>query len=107
MSNNANVLVSVQSHMRIRGKAAATFGNFSSLDAGWQILLYLFANPPTDRGKALSNLRIHLGLSEITLARCLRYAESEGLVLTTPIGGTDICLSDQARAKLDEVFADA
>jgi DNA-binding MarR family transcriptional regulator len=101
------MLATVQSHMRIRGKAVATFGNFSSLDAGWQILLYLFSNPPTDRDKALSDLRIHLGLPETTLARCLRNAESEGLVLTTPIGGTDICLSDQARAKLEEVFADA
>jgi DNA-binding MarR family transcriptional regulator len=102
----ANILASVQSHMRIRGKAKDTLGNFATLDAGWQLLLYLFTNPPIDRDEALSNLQIHLGFSETTLKRCLRYAESEGYVLTTPNGGTDISLSDQARAKLEQVFAD-
>jgi DNA-binding MarR family transcriptional regulator len=101
------MLASVQSHMRVRRKATDIFGNFATLDAGWQLLLYLFSNPPIDRDKALSNLRIHLDLPIATLTRCLRCAESEGFILTAPNGGTDISLSDQARAKLEQVFAES
>jgi hypothetical protein len=102
-----SMLASVQSHARIRGKAAQSFGDFATLDAGWQILLHLFSNPLAERDKLLSDLRARFGFPEATLNRCMRYAESEGFVLTTPLGGTNINLIDQARAKLEEVFAAA
>jgi DNA-binding MarR family transcriptional regulator len=93
--------------MRIRGRAIEYFGNFATIDAGWQILLLLFTNPLIEEDELLSDLRICLRLSEATLKRCLRYAEYEGFITKTPIGGTHISLTDKARTRVEEVFTDA
>ncbi len=110
MSIDPQMLASVQSHMRIRQNLAQQFGDAVSLDAGCQILLFLFSRQLERSSVSFQKLREITDVPETTCARLLSYFEQgELVVLSAPAtdsgAETEVQLSGKARALMERSFS--
>lgn len=105
------MLAAVQSHARVRGKAAEYFGDVAAVDPAWQILLRLFSSDLEGLQPNRDGLLAGSNCAETTMERCLIYLEGKGHVTTNSCDGpstaNNISLTQKARAALVQIFAEA